>query len=112
MTANAVTIDVLNTTLCVSGSFASLSRKLACIELVGKNGPVAANAYFNAPQPKDAMVRSVTAQNSSERGCCPGRHPLRFTIYRLSRCCFCLLSKIPFDIDTADCLGDIGPVRT
>ena len=36
--------------------------------------------FFLAPPPGYAVLRSVS---SREHGCCPGRHLLRFTIYRL-----------------------------
>ena len=45
---------------------------------------------------------------SRERGCCPGRHSLKFTIYRLGGGCrYCSHSLI-----ATDCLVDIGQVRT
>ena len=45
---------------------------------------------------------------SRERGCCPGRHSLRFTIYPLGGGCrWC-----PHGVLATDRLGDVGRVRT
>ena len=63
-----------------------------------KFGLATAIIKFKVPQPGYLMVWSVTAQYSSDRGCCPGRHSMRFTMYRLSRWWFYRWFLIPLQL--------------
>ena len=81
---DAAIIEVLSyCILCVFGRFACLSWHLAD-RAGGKIGLAAAMIFFEAPPPGYAVLRSAF---SRARGCCPGRHSLRFTIYRLGGGC-------------------------
>ena len=81
---DAAIIEVLSyCTLRVFGRFACLSWYLAD-RAGGKIGLATATIFSGAPPPGYAVLRAV---RSRERGCCPGRHSLWFTIYRLGGDC-------------------------
>ena len=81
---DAAIIEDLSSVFC--GSFAWLSWQLA--DRAGnKIGLATAMIFFEAPQQGYAVLYDLLQNSSRERGCCPGRHSLRFTIYRLGGGC-------------------------
>ena len=80
---NEAIIEVLSYPLC----FRSLRLVVVGLDRSSwwqkKIGLATAMIIFEAPPPGYAVLRSVAVVCSRERGCYPGCHSLRFTIYRL-----------------------------
>ena len=88
-------IVVLNYPPCVFGSFAILLWHLAY--------PGGGNIWLAAAISRGMLWHELLQNSSRERGCCPGRHSLRFTIYRLSLGGHFVDNALE---STTDCLGD------